>query len=160
VRSPVVGTWLARVERPSGTIEVGLHFTATGLVFLFPSGQIPGGHLPGTPVPGGRLPGGFGSGGHLPGTPVPGGHLPGGFGSGSWEPEPRGDGPGETIVYRIKEAIIGEDGDYLGYIDICQSASVTAGNLLSSSGQSQVYGPEGVLTRTVPVRISAVPKGR
>ena len=33
MHSPV-GSWLARVRRPSGEVEIGLHFTAGGLAFL------------------------------------------------------------------------------------------------------------------------------
>src|SRR5688572_23845680 len=33
MHSPV-GSWLARVHRPSGEVEIGLHFTADGLAFL------------------------------------------------------------------------------------------------------------------------------
>ena len=110
MRSPV-GSWLARVEKPSGTAEVGLHFTAAGLAFL----------------------------------------VGGGHGVGGWEQQ------GDGIAYRIREALIGDDGDYLGYIDISQRGAVTA-DRLDSSGQSQVYGPDGTLMRTVSVHISATPK--
>lgn len=110
MRSPV-GSWLARVEKPSGTAEVGIHFTFQGLAFL----------------------------------------VGGGHGTGSWERQ------GDGFVYRIREPIIGDDGDYLGYIDICQRGTVTA-DRLDSSGESQVYGPDGALTRTVSVRITAVPR--
>jgi hypothetical protein len=33
MHSPV-GSWLARVRRPSGDVEIGLHFTGDGLAFL------------------------------------------------------------------------------------------------------------------------------
>jgi len=109
MRSPV-GSWLARVEKPSGTTEVRIDFTSQGLAFL----------------------------------------VGGGHGAGIWERH------GDGIVYRIREAMIGDHGDHLGYIDICQRGTVTA-DRLDSSGESQVYGPDGTLMRTVSVHISAVP---
>ena len=108
MRSPV-GSWLARVEKPSGTTEVRIDFTSQGLAFL----------------------------------------VGGGHGAGIWERH------GDGIVYRIREAMIGDHGDHLGYIDIEQRGEVTTGQL-SSSGESRVYGADGELMRTVPIRITAV----
>jgi len=103
-----VGSWLAKVERPSGTVEIGLHFTRDGLVFL----------------------------------------VSGAHGGGFWR--------SQTILwYRIREAMVDDDGNYLGYIDIEQRGEVTTGQL-SSSGESRVYGADGELMRTVPIRITAV----
>ncbi|HZM78169.1 MAG TPA: hypothetical protein VFC19_20805 [Candidatus Limnocylindrales bacterium] len=109
MHSPV-GSWLARVERPSGTAEVGLHFTHGGLVFL----------------------------------------VSGAHGVGFWRPFKN------IFVYRIREAMMDNDGDYCGYIDILQRGKVTGGRL-SSSGESRVYGADEALMRTVSIRINADP---
>lgn len=105
-----VGSWLAKVERPSGTGEIGLHFAPDGLVFL----------------------------------------VRGAHGGGFWRAQ-------KTIIwYRIREAMVDDDGNYLGYIDIQQRGELSVGHL-ASTGESRVYGDDNTLMRTVPVSISAVP---
>jgi hypothetical protein len=106
-----VGSWLAKVARPSGTVEIGLHFAPDGLVFL----------------------------------------VRGAHGGGVWRVQ-------KTILwYRIREAMLDDDGNYLGYIDIRQSGEVSAGHL-ASTGESRVYANDGTLIRTVPISITALPK--
>jgi hypothetical protein len=104
------GSWLAQVERPSGTVEIGLHFTRDGLVFL----------------------------------------VSGASGAGLWRLRQK------IIWYRVREPII-DNGDYRGYIDILQYGEVKDGRL-GSSGQSRVYGADGLLLRAVAIRINAVPR--
>lgn len=108
MHSPV-GSWQARVHRPSGQVEIGLHFTAGGLAFL----------------------------------------VAGAHGVGTWRSE------NGTVVFRITEAMLDDDGGFRGHIDISQHGTVTA-DRLSSDGESRVYGADGALMRTVSVRISAV----
>lgn len=108
VTSDLVGGWTAKVTRPSGIVEIGLHFTVDGTVFL----------------------------------------TAGAHGVGVWR---IGEG---GIRYHIKEAVINEQGDFAGYVDISQSGAITGGSF-STEGESRVYDADGVLLRTVPVRIAA-----